>query len=125
MGAQAIWYFLCLLPACEKMVARRRSSLLALCISAAMALGMVFFLDASVGAFVAPRIAASTQVGSATSMADLKQSFRQLGTSVKSGAPGGPQKINLLFIGTLAGTAVIGLIALLAYGAYSGSGSSL
>merc|ERR1719507_1200871 len=57
-------------------------------------------------------------------MADLKQTFRQLRTTVESG-PGGPQKINLLFIGTLAGTAVIGLIALFAYGAYSGSGSGI
>merc|ERR1719232_2135085 len=106
------------------MAARRGSSLLAFCISAAVVLGMVIFLEASVGAFVSPRgTGASSQTGSVTSMADLKQPFR-LHTTVESG-PGGPQKINLLFIGTLAGTAVIGLIALFAYGAYSGSGSGL
>merc|ERR1719367_370680 len=108
------------------MAARRGSSLLALCISAAVALGMVIMLEESVGTFVTPRGAgASSQTGGVSSMADLKQPFRQLRTTVESGNPGGPQKINLLFIGTLAGTAVIGLIALFAYGAYSGSGSSL
>eukprot|EP00419_Tripos_fusus_P012001 CAMPEP_0172656178 /NCGR_PEP_ID=MMETSP1074-20121228/1184_1 /TAXON_ID=2916 /ORGANISM="Ceratium fusus, Strain PA161109" /LENGTH=88 /DNA_ID=CAMNT_0013470969 /DNA_START=145 /DNA_END=411 /DNA_ORIENTATION=+ len=88
---------------------------------------MVLILQASVGAFVSPRGAgtSSTQAGSATSMAELKQPVRQLRTSVESGPPQGPQKINLLFIGTLAGTAVIGLVALFAYGAYTGSGSGL
>merc|ERR1719401_87943 len=35
-----------------------------------------------------------------------------------------PRKINLLFIGLLAGTAAIGLLSLLFYGAYSGIGSA-
>mmetsp|Transcript_22987 Transcript_22987/g.44063 ORF Transcript_22987/g.44063 Transcript_22987/m.44063 type:complete len:110 (-) Transcript_22987:152-481(-) len=109
------------------MVARRRNSLVAVCISAAVVFGMVIVLASSMSAFVAPRGAgaSSTQTGSATSTAELKQPVRQLRTSVESGPPQGPQKINLLFIGTLAGTAVIGLVALFAYGAYTGSGSGL
>merc|ERR1719215_610340 len=96
----------------------RRNSLLALCVSAAVAFGVVSLVQASIGAFVTPlKTGTSSQTGSMTSMADLKQPVRQFRTSVE---PGGPQKINLLFIGTLAGTAVIGLIALFAYGAYSG-----
>mmetsp|Transcript_22991 Transcript_22991/g.44073 ORF Transcript_22991/g.44073 Transcript_22991/m.44073 type:complete len:109 (-) Transcript_22991:152-478(-) len=108
------------------MVAQRRNSLVAVCISAAVVFGMIAFLEASVGAFVAPRGsgASSAQAGSAT-MGELKQPVRQLRTSVEAGPPQGPQKINLLFIGTLAGTAVIGLVALFAYGAYTGSGSGL
>ena len=77
--------------------------------------------------FVAPRTVggSSTQVGSASSMAELKQPVRQLRTSVEAGPPQGPQEINFWFMGTLLGTAVIGLTALLAYGSYSGSGSGL
>eukprot|EP00419_Tripos_fusus_P089889 CAMPEP_0172853870 /NCGR_PEP_ID=MMETSP1075-20121228/57409_1 /TAXON_ID=2916 /ORGANISM="Ceratium fusus, Strain PA161109" /LENGTH=68 /DNA_ID=CAMNT_0013700441 /DNA_START=57 /DNA_END=259 /DNA_ORIENTATION=+ len=68
------------------MVARRRNSLVALCISAAVAFGMVVFLEASMGAFVAPSGAgaSSTQAGSAASMVELKQPVRQLRTSVES-----------------------------------------
>mmetsp|Transcript_28889 Transcript_28889/g.77125 ORF Transcript_28889/g.77125 Transcript_28889/m.77125 type:complete len:105 (-) Transcript_28889:84-398(-) len=51
---------------------------------------------------------------------------RAPGVSAASGGqPPAPGKINLLFLGLLAGTAVIGLLALFGYGAYSGAGSSL
>lgn len=49
----------------------------------------------------------------------------QISTAAGPGQGGQPNRINLLFVGTLAGTAVIGLIAILAYGAYSGAGSAL
>lgn len=108
------------------MVSHRRTSLLALGISALVALSVVVILQASVGAFVAPReVSSSSHAGRAIPLSELKRPVRQLHTPVESGAPGGPQKINLLFIGLLAGTAVIGLVALFAYGAYSGSGSGL
>ena len=57
--------------------------------------GMVAFLEASTDSFVAPMTVggSSTQAGSASSMAELKQPVRQLRTSVEAGPSQGPLKI--------------------------------
>ena len=89
--------------------------------------GMVAFLEASMDSLVAPTTVggSSTQSGSASSMAELKQPVRQLRTSVEAGPSHGSTDKHILFIGTLTGIAAIGLTALLVYGSYSGSVSGL
>mmetsp|Transcript_63911 Transcript_63911/g.197872 ORF Transcript_63911/g.197872 Transcript_63911/m.197872 type:complete len:110 (+) Transcript_63911:72-401(+) len=79
--------------------------------------------------FVAPRPGGWENAGSGPSA--LAQGFQpqtrdpSVAAAAQPADNGQPGKINLLFLGLLVGTAAIGLIALFAYGAYSGSGSSL
>mmetsp|Transcript_23223 Transcript_23223/g.52846 ORF Transcript_23223/g.52846 Transcript_23223/m.52846 type:complete len:114 (-) Transcript_23223:143-484(-) len=113
------------------MAVRSASPLLAL---ALLAVGTYFVLPTpGSNPFVAPQTTVSSRVASGEPSVlaqTVRSSARSTYTSAAAqpGPPadnGQPGKINLLFLGLLTGTAVIGLIALFAYGAYSGSGSSL
>uniref|UniRef100_A0A6T9I379 Photosystem II reaction center protein J n=1 Tax=Alexandrium catenella TaxID=2925 RepID=A0A6T9I379_ALECA len=111
------------------MAMRNTSSLLTI----AVLVGAAYFLlpTAVDESFVAPKTSTLSQAAGAAPSA-LAQGFEQQPRALRVAAASGlegpngqPGKISLVFIGLLVGTAVIGLIALFAYGAYSGSGSSL
>mmetsp|Transcript_20338 Transcript_20338/g.42157 ORF Transcript_20338/g.42157 Transcript_20338/m.42157 type:complete len:114 (+) Transcript_20338:70-411(+) len=113
------------------MVMRNAGSL----VTIALLAGVACFLLPTPGyeSFVVPEAGRSSQNAGATSAfaQDFQLQARTLRVAAAAGLPpqpgdnGQPGKINLLFLGLLVGTAAIGLISLFAYGAYSGSGSSL
>mmetsp|Transcript_20337 Transcript_20337/g.42155 ORF Transcript_20337/g.42155 Transcript_20337/m.42155 type:complete len:115 (+) Transcript_20337:70-414(+) len=114
------------------MVMRNAGSL----VTIALLAGVACFLLPTPGyeSFVVPEASRSSQDVGATPSAlaqDFQLQARTLRVAAAAGLPpqpgdnGQPGKINLLFLGLLVGTAAIGLISLFAYGAYSGSGSSL
>mmetsp|Transcript_3995 Transcript_3995/g.8096 ORF Transcript_3995/g.8096 Transcript_3995/m.8096 type:complete len:115 (+) Transcript_3995:84-428(+) len=114
------------------MAMRNAGSLLTI----ALLVGVACFLLPTPGyeSFVAPEAVGFPQSAGATPSAlaqDFQLQARSLRVAAAAGLPpppgdnGQPGKINLLFLGLLVGTAAIGLISLFAYGAYSGSGSSL
>eukprot|EP00418_Pyrodinium_bahamense_P087051 CAMPEP_0179054614 /NCGR_PEP_ID=MMETSP0796-20121207/22878_1 /TAXON_ID=73915 /ORGANISM="Pyrodinium bahamense, Strain pbaha01" /LENGTH=104 /DNA_ID=CAMNT_0020751245 /DNA_START=19 /DNA_END=333 /DNA_ORIENTATION=- len=104
------------------MAARSTGSLLTL---ALMACAAYLLLPVS---FVVPAPTGSSQAAGASPSA-LARGFqvevRSSNVAAAAGENAQPGKINLLFLAVLVGTAVIGLIALFAYGAYSGSGSAI
>eukprot|EP00408_Alexandrium_pacificum_P050993 CAMPEP_0171239114 /NCGR_PEP_ID=MMETSP0790-20130122/43813_1 /TAXON_ID=2925 /ORGANISM="Alexandrium catenella, Strain OF101" /LENGTH=106 /DNA_ID=CAMNT_0011705483 /DNA_START=73 /DNA_END=393 /DNA_ORIENTATION=+ len=106
------------------MAMRNASSFLTI----AVLVGAAYFLMPTTEheSFVAPK-AAGAPAGTLARGFEVQQprALRVAAASGLEGPNGQPGKISLVFIGLLVGTAVIGLIALFAYGAYSGSGSSL
>mmetsp|Transcript_100141 Transcript_100141/g.279013 ORF Transcript_100141/g.279013 Transcript_100141/m.279013 type:complete len:105 (-) Transcript_100141:84-398(-) len=104
------------------MAARNAGSLLTLALLACAAYSLL------PGAFVVPATAGSSRAAD-TSPSALAKGFqvetRSSNIAAAAGENAQPGKINLLFLAVLVGTAVIGLIALFAYGAYSGSGSAI
>eukprot|EP00418_Pyrodinium_bahamense_P093545 CAMPEP_0179038880 /NCGR_PEP_ID=MMETSP0796-20121207/14861_1 /TAXON_ID=73915 /ORGANISM="Pyrodinium bahamense, Strain pbaha01" /LENGTH=104 /DNA_ID=CAMNT_0020735211 /DNA_START=77 /DNA_END=391 /DNA_ORIENTATION=+ len=104
------------------MAARNASSLLTLALLACAA----YLLPPT--AFVVPASTSSSRAAGASPSA-LAKGFqvdaRAPDIAAAAGENAQPGKINLLFLAVLVGTAVIGLIALFAYGAYSGSGSAI
>eukprot|EP00418_Pyrodinium_bahamense_P076368 CAMPEP_0179050762 /NCGR_PEP_ID=MMETSP0796-20121207/20899_1 /TAXON_ID=73915 /ORGANISM="Pyrodinium bahamense, Strain pbaha01" /LENGTH=104 /DNA_ID=CAMNT_0020747287 /DNA_START=64 /DNA_END=378 /DNA_ORIENTATION=- len=79
-------------------------------------------------AFVVPSPTSSSRAAGASPSAlatGHKVDVRSPKIAAAAGENAQPGKINLLFLAVLVGTAVIGLIALFAYGAYSGSGSAI
>eukprot|EP00401_Gymnodinium_catenatum_P013560 CAMPEP_0117543622 /NCGR_PEP_ID=MMETSP0784-20121206/45154_1 /TAXON_ID=39447 /ORGANISM="" /LENGTH=111 /DNA_ID=CAMNT_0005340403 /DNA_START=68 /DNA_END=403 /DNA_ORIENTATION=- len=106
---------------------RNAGSLLAIAVFAAVAWMLV---GPSQESFLAPARHATppseTPAGSPLAHG-FKAGIATRSTSVAMQAQQGgqPNRINLLFLATLVGTAAIGLIAILGYGAYSGTGSSL
>eukprot|EP00416_Gambierdiscus_australes_P030969 CAMPEP_0171085652 /NCGR_PEP_ID=MMETSP0766_2-20121228/19064_1 /TAXON_ID=439317 /ORGANISM="Gambierdiscus australes, Strain CAWD 149" /LENGTH=105 /DNA_ID=CAMNT_0011543239 /DNA_START=57 /DNA_END=374 /DNA_ORIENTATION=+ len=105
------------------MAARNAGNLLSLALLACAAL----LLAPSLESFVVP---ASPPRATDAKQGLLAQGFqldaRTVSTAAAAGdAPAPPGKINLFFLATLIGTAVIGLVAVLSYGAYMGPGSSL
>mmetsp|Transcript_116118 Transcript_116118/g.315331 ORF Transcript_116118/g.315331 Transcript_116118/m.315331 type:complete len:104 (-) Transcript_116118:216-527(-) len=103
-------------------MARSSSCLLAL----AMLAGAAYVLAPAAESFVAPTPRGASG-GPAPALAQgYEIEARAPDVAAASGGqPPAPGKINLLFLGLLAGTAVIGFLALFGYGAYSGAGSSL
>eukprot|EP00420_Gonyaulax_spinifera_P019430 CAMPEP_0197900124 /NCGR_PEP_ID=MMETSP1439-20131203/48348_1 /TAXON_ID=66791 /ORGANISM="Gonyaulax spinifera, Strain CCMP409" /LENGTH=107 /DNA_ID=CAMNT_0043520987 /DNA_START=68 /DNA_END=391 /DNA_ORIENTATION=+ len=104
--------------------ARNAGSLLTLALLACAAFVLLPSLQCE--SFVAPR---TPQQAGREGPSALAQGYqleqRAPGVAAAAGAPEAPGKINLLFLAVLVGTAVVGLIALFAYGAYSGAGSSI
>ncbi|CAK9009690.1 unnamed protein product [Durusdinium trenchii] len=77
--------------------------------------------------FVAPQVLRGNAQQETGALAQAP-SFQTEGRSVQvsMAATGGePQRLNLVFIGLLAGTAAIGILAVFFYGSYSGAGSGL
>mmetsp|Transcript_21852 Transcript_21852/g.49966 ORF Transcript_21852/g.49966 Transcript_21852/m.49966 type:complete len:106 (-) Transcript_21852:4-321(-) len=105
-------------------MARGSSPLLAL---ALLACAAVVLLPVPEGeSFVAPRTLPSAgRTGPSALVQGYQAEPRAAGVAAAAGSPEAPGKINLLFLAVLVGTAVVGLIALFAYGAYSGAGSSI
>mmetsp|Transcript_42138 Transcript_42138/g.91842 ORF Transcript_42138/g.91842 Transcript_42138/m.91842 type:complete len:105 (+) Transcript_42138:62-376(+) len=104
------------------MAQRNASCLLALAL-----LATAWFALPAPSSFIAagPPSTASAQ-GRSTLAQGLRLDSRSLQVSANaSGDSTPPGKINLLYIGLLAGTAAIGLLAVFFYGSYSGAGSSL
>eukprot|EP00418_Pyrodinium_bahamense_P081298 CAMPEP_0179051956 /NCGR_PEP_ID=MMETSP0796-20121207/21509_1 /TAXON_ID=73915 /ORGANISM="Pyrodinium bahamense, Strain pbaha01" /LENGTH=99 /DNA_ID=CAMNT_0020748507 /DNA_START=62 /DNA_END=358 /DNA_ORIENTATION=+ len=99
------------------MAARNAGSVLTLALLACTAYLLV------PSAFVAPAPKSSTRAAG-TNPSALAKGFgvdaRAPNVATAAGENAQPGKINLLFLAVLVGTAVIGLIALFAYGAYSG-----
>eukprot|EP00929_Paragymnodinium_shiwhaense_P035029 TRINITY_DN1898_c1_g1_i2.p1 TRINITY_DN1898_c1_g1~~TRINITY_DN1898_c1_g1_i2.p1 ORF type:complete len:114 (+),score=28.26 TRINITY_DN1898_c1_g1_i2:71-412(+) len=108
-------------------VRRNTGSLLAVGLLAAAC--CAFLVVNQESGFVAPNPAATSAYGSSQSV--LAQGFlkvdgaaRSADVSMKAQVGGKPNRINLLYLATLLGTLVIGLIFTLGYGGYSGPGSS-
>mmetsp|Transcript_123474 Transcript_123474/g.335313 ORF Transcript_123474/g.335313 Transcript_123474/m.335313 type:complete len:105 (+) Transcript_123474:110-424(+) len=100
------------------------------CASAAPALALLACLALALAPAAVDFVAPSSRAAPAAEGQALVRGHvlpeRSADVSMASGGqPPAPGKINLLFLGLLAGTAVIGLLALFGYGAYSGAGSSL
>ena len=75
--------------------------------------------------FVAPQVTRSSMASEATLAQGTFQAEARAPRVSMAATGGQPGKINLLYVALLAGTAALGLLALLFYGAYSGTGSSL
>ena len=105
-------------------MAQRNGGLLL--ILAVLMAGTYFLLPAQ-ESFVAPTPKAASLMGEESSVmvGAYQTQLRSSRMAMSAGyEPGQPQKINLVFVGLLAGTAAIGLLALFFYGSYSGLGSS-
>eukprot|EP00931_Biecheleriopsis_adriatica_P123640 TRINITY_DN986_c0_g1_i3.p1 TRINITY_DN986_c0_g1~~TRINITY_DN986_c0_g1_i3.p1 ORF type:complete len:107 (+),score=32.80 TRINITY_DN986_c0_g1_i3:69-389(+) len=106
------------------MAKRSASSLLAMALVACA----MYSLLPSEETFMAPQVTRGSSMpgseASALAQGSLKPEARATGVSMA--ATGGPSnKINLVFLGLLAGTAAIGLLSVFFYGSYSGAGSGL
>ena len=76
--------------------------------------------------FTAPQVLRGSAQHEAGAFAQAPTFQEGRAVQVSMAATGGePQRLNLVFIGLLAGTAAIGLLALFFYGSYSGAGSGL
>eukprot|EP00929_Paragymnodinium_shiwhaense_P050589 TRINITY_DN2546_c0_g1_i1.p1 TRINITY_DN2546_c0_g1~~TRINITY_DN2546_c0_g1_i1.p1 ORF type:complete len:112 (-),score=21.72 TRINITY_DN2546_c0_g1_i1:180-515(-) len=104
---------------------RNAGSLLAIALLAACCAVLYVRQESS---FVAPNTpATSVYAGSQGVLAkglDMDGAARVADVSMKAQVGGKPNRINLLYLATLLGTLVIGLIFTLGYGGYSGPGSS-
>eukprot|EP00929_Paragymnodinium_shiwhaense_P035027 TRINITY_DN1898_c0_g1_i9.p1 TRINITY_DN1898_c0_g1~~TRINITY_DN1898_c0_g1_i9.p1 ORF type:complete len:113 (-),score=31.27 TRINITY_DN1898_c0_g1_i9:177-515(-) len=78
--------------------------------------------------FVAPQPPSTSSYSSSQSVLaqglNIDGAARSADVSMKAQVGGKPNRINLLYLATLLGTLVIGLIFTLGYGGYSGPGSS-
>ncbi|CAE8616595.1 unnamed protein product [Polarella glacialis] len=106
-------------------MARNTGSLLVVALAACA----IYFLLPAAETFLAPQAPrGSSMPGSEANTLAQGSAYQAEARSSRvivkaTGDP--PQKINLLFLGLLAGTAALGLLAVFAYGSYSGAGSGL
>mmetsp|Transcript_74565 Transcript_74565/g.139225 ORF Transcript_74565/g.139225 Transcript_74565/m.139225 type:complete len:103 (+) Transcript_74565:86-394(+) len=102
------------------MARRSSSSMLAI----AFAVAVLYASFPAMTSFVGARGPASTPLRGMTNMGQTMESRVSM-SAAPGGAGGPPTRINLAFLGFVAGMAVLGLLAAFFYGSYVGLGSSL